>query len=328
MDKNQLKLLLDSAEGARKLRDQHRFDSNTIEAIQRFNSQIPSMARQIAESLPKIDLSIFVKSIQFTLPDFDYSQFIPKIDYSQLIKNYDFPLPKIDSLVLAKVYASQITSLQKIALDFARIHAVNLTKIRANAFLMSSSIESLINITALSNSFAVELASTIYRIIENSENDENNFSEFEHLIENKVKEQPNSKAGLDLIVFILTFLSFLVGSGQLYYAKLQYEDAKQSSEINDQRYSELLKILNRIAENLDEKSKNNKTSYIVQRTIGLKVKPKFKSNTIAVLYPNQQIQLVESSHKWVYVEYFDYLDGIPKYGWASKKYLVKIEKSK
>ncbi len=129
-------------------------------------------------------------------------------------------------------------------------------------------------------------------------------------------------------MFILTFLSLLASSGQFYYAKLQYDDAKQTSQINDQRFSELMKILSKIAENFDDKTANNKTSYIVQRTVELKIKPKFKSHTIAVLYPNQQVQLVESSHKWIYVEYFDYLDGIPKYGWANKKYLVRIEKSK
>lgn len=328
MDKNQLKLLSESAENARKIRDEYRFDFNKLEAVQNYNSQIPSLAQQIAESLPKIDLSHFVKSIQLTLPKIDYSQFIPKIDYTQLIKNYDFPLPKINSLFLAEVYGSQISSLQKIALDFAKIHAPDLAKIRANAFLMTSSIDIIKNIKELSNSFAVELASTIYRIIEDSKTDENAFSEFEDLVENKVKEQPNSKASLELIMFILTFLSFLVGSGQLYYAKLQYEDAKQSSKINDQRYSELIKILINIAENLGERSKKNETNYVVQRTVELKVKPKFKSYTIAVLYPNQEVQLVESSHKWIYVEYFDYLDGIPKYGWANKKYLVKIETSK
>ncbi len=328
MDKGQLKLLIESAENARKIRDEYVFEFSRIEALKIYNSQIPSLAQQIAKSLPKIDLSHFAKSIQFTLPKIDYSQFIPKIDYSQLIKNYNFPLPKINSSLLAEIYGNQIFSLQKIALEFTKIHAPDLAKIRANAFLMTSSIESIKNITKLNNSFAIELASSIYRILEGSENDKNNFSEFEDLVKAKVNKQPNSKASLELVMFILTFLSFLVGSGQFYYAKLQYDDAKLSSEINDQRYSELVKILNRIAENLDEKPVNNETIYVVQRTIKLTVKPKFKSYTIAVLYPNQQVQLVESSHKWIYVEYFDYLDGIPKYGWANKKYLVKLEKSK
>lgn len=325
MDKDQIKLLLESAEKARKIKDEYGVDFDKIKAIQNYNSQIPFLAQQIVANLPKIDLSYFARSVQFTLPEIDYTLLIPKIDYSQLIKN--FPLPKIDPSLLAKIYRNQISSLQKIAIDFAKIPAPDLAKIRANAFLMTSAIEGIKNITELNNSFAVKLASTIYKILESSENDENNFSEFEDFVEAKVKKQSDSKASMELIMFILTFLSFLAGSGQFYYSKLQYEDARISSEINDQKYSELVKILNRIAGTLDEKQVNSKTRYIVQRTVELKAKPKFKSS-IAVIYPNQEVQLVESSHQWIYVEYFDYLDGIPKYGWANKKYLVKLEKSK
>lgn len=328
MDKNQFRLLTEAAENARKIRETYGFDFDKIEALKLYNSQIPLLTQRIVESLPKIDLSHFVKSIQFTLPKIDFSQLIPKIDYLQSLSNYHIPLPKIESSLLATIYDAQVLSLQKIASDFAKIHASDLAKIRANAFLMTSSIESIKNITQLSNTFAVELASTVYRIIENSENAEKAFYDFESLVETRVSEQPNAKASLELIMFILTFLSLLAGSGQFYYSKLQYDEAKASSKINDQRYSELIGILSRITENLNEKDKKDTTNYIVRRTIELKVKPKFKSYTIAVLYPNQQVRLINSSHKWIYVEYFDYLDGIPKYGWANKKYLTRIEKSK
>lgn len=327
MDKNQLRLLMEAAENARKIRENYGFDFNKIEALQLNNSQIPLLAQRITESLPKIDLSHFVKAIQFTLPKIDFLQLIPKIDYLQSLNNYHISLPKIESSLLAKIYDAQVLSLQKIASDFAQIHASDLAKIRANAFLMTSSIESIKNITQLTNTFAVELASTIYRIIENSENAEEALNDFESLVETKVSEQPNAKASLELIMFILTFLSLLAGSGQFYYSKLQYDEAKASSEINDQRYSELVGILNRITENLNKKDEKNTTNYVVRRTVELKVKPKFKSYTIAVLYPNQQVQLINSSHKWIYVEYFDYLDGIPKYGWVNKKYLINLEKS-
>lgn len=146
MDKDQIKLLLESAEEARRIKDEYGDDFVKIKAIQNYNSQIPFLAQQIAANLPKIDLLYFAKSIQFTLPEIDYSLLIPKIDYSQLIKNFHFPLPKIDSSLLAKIYSSQISSLQKIAIDFARIHAPDLAKIRANAFLMTSAIEGIKNI--------------------------------------------------------------------------------------------------------------------------------------------------------------------------------------
>jgi hypothetical protein len=321
MDKEQLQILSEKAEAARKIREVYHFDF-----IQAYNSQISQLARQIIESLPKIDLSNFVRSIQLPIPKIDYSRLIPKTDYSQLIKNFQFQLPQVYSSLIDDIYRSQTLALQKFASDFARIHVPNLAKIRANAFLMTASLDSIRNIAELQNSFAIELASTIYRIIEENED---TINEFENLIETKLREQPNAKASLELIMFILTFLSLLVGTGQFYYAKLQYDDAKQSSQSNEQKFSDFIEILKRIAERLDEKpDEKDKTHYAVQRTVELKTKPKFNSSTIAVLYPNQQVKLVESSHKWIYVEYFDYLEGIPKYGWANKKYLVKIDKSK
>lgn len=45
---------------------------------------------------------------------------------------------------------------------------------------------------------------------------------------------------------------------------------------------------------------------------------------VAVLYPNQKVRLEKSAHRWIYVEYFDYIEGIPKMGWVNKKYLKML----
>ena len=138
VDINKLKLLADAAEKSKKLEE--------------LNIQTPNLAllnQQLLESLPKIDFSEVVKSLQINIPKIDFAQFlpkidyshlIPKIDYSQLLRNYQIPLMNINPLLLNDIYIGQFALLQNIASDFAKIHASNLTKIRANAFLTALSI--------------------------------------------------------------------------------------------------------------------------------------------------------------------------------------------
>lgn len=65
--------------------------------------------------------------------------------------------------------------------------------------------------------------------------------------------------------------------------------------------------------------------YIVKRTVNLRASNSTKSSIISLLYPNQRVELIERNSKWIYVKYFDYIDGVPKMGWVYKKYL-RMEK--
>jgi hypothetical protein len=334
MDKKQLEHLFKAAKDARRIGEMYNFtpkiqEIHKLYSIQnsfmtdQFRDSIISISQSMTINLPIIDLSHFNQSLQAS---------ISKIDFTVFSKNIGESVVKAS--LLSNIYEEQIQGFVKALSEISLAYASNIAKIRANAFLVTSALESIRNIPTLNYSFAAELATLLQRTIEATDEDKDIINEFENLVENKIKNQPNSKASLELIMFILTVLSFLTGSGQLYYAKLQYDDGKQSSQSNDQRFNQLVEILERIANNLENTTNETSTFYIVNRTVELKLRPKFKSSTIAVLYPNQQVRLVQNSdivknpHKWVYVEYFDYLEGIPKYGWANKKYLIKVEKSK
>lgn len=65
--------------------------------------------------------------------------------------------------------------------------------------------------------------------------------------------------------------------------------------------------------------------YVVEREAKLKNHPRPKSPTIQLLSPNQRLKLVKSKGKWIYVEYFDYIEGVPKTGWVLKKYTKRID---
>src|SRR6266404_2352705 len=66
------------------------------------------------------------------------------------------------------------------------------------------------------------------------------------------------------------------------------------------------------------------TYYVVEREVVIRLKPVNRSAPVAALYPNQIVRLVQPNLQWIYVEYFDYIEGLPKLGWVNKKYLRKI----
>ncbi|MFC1591247.1 SH3 domain-containing protein [Thermodesulfobacteriota bacterium] len=67
------------------------------------------------------------------------------------------------------------------------------------------------------------------------------------------------------------------------------------------------------------------TLYVVKRDVRLRVKPTTKnSQIITVLHSNQIVTLLKRNKKWIYVEYFDFIEGIPRTGWVYKKYLKKV----
>jgi uncharacterized protein YgiM (DUF1202 family) len=49
-----------------------------------------------------------------------------------------------------------------------------------------------------------------------------------------------------------------------------------------------------------------------------------KSSIIAKLHPNQKVALIRSQQEWIYVEYFDYIEAIPKMGWVYEKRLKRL----
>lgn len=109
-----------------------------------------------------------------------------------------------------------------------------------------------------------------------------------------------------------------------------YSDSIQESHLSD-KISELgrnfkgeLEKLYPHKEERKEEEKETSVYYVVQRSVNVRNKPSTKKSIIIdILYPNNKVRLVKSKHRWIYVEYFDYAEGIPKYGWVYKKYLKR-----
>ena len=85
--------------------------------------------------------------------------------------------------------------------------------------------------------------------------------------------------------------------------------------------------MRQVVENTAHKSSgvSNELYYEIQRETVLKASPSFKAETINTLIPKSQAKILFRNHKWVYVECFNYLEGVSQYGWINKKYLRKIK---
>lgn len=261
-----------------------------------YGQQIRAM-QQFKLNIPKIELS-HLRKIQEDIRAFQ--------------KSVGYELSQIAEI--SRLYNSQFKEIQQTIAEFSKTTHHNLSHIRANAVLLSISLKQIASLPEFQESFAGEIAFALQKAIEvEPGGNQEAFEEFENFVEEIIKKQPDANSRLAVLNLIIAILALLtgtaLGTGQFYYSRLQYFEAVEQRKVNE-------------AKAIEDKS----IYYAVKRKLELKVNPKFQSSTIAVLYPNQIVRLVKRQHKWIYVEYFDYLEGIPKNGWVNKKYLTKIEK--
>jgi hypothetical protein len=136
------------------------------------------------------------------------------------------------------------------------------------------------------------------------------------LVISKCKElTPNSINYWAMFNFALSIFFFLY---PLYVA--QQSENRVMDSVNQTRIEMLEKV-----ESLKPSDDICDVYYVVERKVKLKTQPRSKSPNIEVLSTNQRLKLLKSKGKWIYVEYFDYVEGIPKTGWLLKKYAQRLE---
>lgn len=179
---------------------------------------------------------------------------------------------------------------------------------------------------AINTTFAGTLAEALRHALK--VRDEESFDRVEALINDKFADLPhNEVASEGAWRTFLTILAVLIAFGSLSTDIYQAINTHESSNTQSTQFQQLTDLLKQIAINIELRipEKDENIYYVVERQVPIQIKPKFKSPTIAVLFPNQKVRLVRDNHKWIYVEYFDYLEGIPRYGWTNKKYLKKLK---
>jgi hypothetical protein len=232
-------------------------------------------------------------------------------------------------------------AVQRVVSTFDRLNLLQLGSIAGSAGLAALSftnpaLESVFS----SDSFARLVADSVRSILQTHTFDASAFEGLEELIEEKIAELPGDKVtaqGLYRIIFEIVLVLLAVGADvggtvyQVHVAKqLANEQNKQQIAIEakeDARSAQWREFLKQIAENTAKlvPEKDSGKYYLVEREVVLRVKPQPKTPKIVVLFPNQRVLLVKDNHKWIYIEYFDYLEGVPRYGWAMKKYFRRTD---
>ena len=230
----------------------------------------------------------------------------------------------------------QLDAVRKAVSTFDRLNLAQLGSIAGSASLVALSFNNPVLESAFaSNSFARIVADSVRSALQSETFDASALQEVEELIAEKIGELPRDKVtahGLYTIVLEIVLVLLTVGveiggvAYQVQVAKLLADEQnKQQIAENtkqDAKWTQALDFLKQTAENTARLVPETDPGkyYIVDREVVLRVKPQSKGTKIVVLFPNQRVLLVKDNHKWIYIEYFDYLEGIPRYGWAMKKY--------
>lgn len=135
---------------------------------------------------------------------------------------------------------------------------------------------------------------------------------------------PGKVTARSMFWFVITISGWLMSALQIYN---YYHDKAVAETQPRYEYSKEFEAatqeLKKAIEKLDAGASQD-ILYVVERAATLRISPKAKSATVAVLPPNQVVSLRTSKHQWIQVEYFDYLEGYSKTGWVLKKYLKRI----
>jgi hypothetical protein len=183
-------------------------------------------------------------------------------------------------------------------------------------------IDNNINLGYFPQSFAAEILSTLSTIEEPTDEQslQNFIAGLENLltsIVNKCKELAvDPTTYWAMVKFALTIFTFLY---PLYEGQ---QTEKRIVDSVNQTQTQILKEVEKL-----KPAEVKEVYYVVEREAKLKSHPRPKSPTIQILSPNQRLKLVKAKGKWIYVEYFDYIEGIPKTGWVLKKYTNRIDLS-
>jgi hypothetical protein len=197
----------------------------------------------------------------------------------------------------------------------------NLTTARA-FFEVKHFIDSNIYFGYFGQSFAAEIFETLSRIEEPTDEEslQNFIASLESLLSlviHKCKELgTNPTTYWAMVKFTFAIFVFLYPL---------YEGQQTEERVIDSVRQAQTQILEEVEKLKPPKVKVNEISYVVERKVELKIRPQSKSATIQILSPNQTIKLIQAKGKWIYVEYFDYIEGLPKTGWVLKKYTRRLK---
>jgi Fe2+ transport system protein B len=242
----------------------------------------------------------------------------------------------INSNLNTAIFASSLRSEELNLLKQYRFELPEFPKVNLSAQTLSNLAEILNqsriweSLDLLRNTYVGSLASSMREAIVDSSSNEEVIEKIESLYEEKVASLPQNQFLREFFLNQFFAILFLVIS--MWFS--HYLSQQSSAELR-MLFGQAFERLERVEDKLEKTEKSDlehseaeeiEIYYIVQRTVSVKSRPEFKSFTIDYLSLDTKVRLIKSKHKWIYIEYIDYLEIIPRYGWVNKKYLNRLEK--
>lgn len=139
-------------------------------------------------------------------------------------------------------------------------------------------------------------------------------SEVEKLLIEQIAKNDPSYVGSSFFQNLLFFILSIIFT--VYQGIIQEENIINNISSSEQR------IVEKIERITPKVSPSEKNIYIVRTKLNVRNQPSSKSIILDCLFPNNKVEFIKADGYWFYVQYFDFLDGLPKHGWIFSKYLI------
>lgn len=108
-------------------------------------------------------------------------------------------------------------------------------------------------------------------------------------------------------------------------------EARTSAEISafekhtSEKLGAMAKLMERVVEIAEQEVRAETDMVVRERVARIWAEPRRGAGVVAEAFPNQVVTLLEERGKWIKVEYYDWLAGDERTGWALKKYFARAE---
>jgi hypothetical protein len=159
----------------------------------------------------------------------------------------------------------------------------------------------------------------------------------ERLFEERIRSNPHGIISFDgilgIFVDVILFILGLIISNQsdkLFLSELDNTRSSIERHMDEKRESiinELREFKNNVFTEIDglkPKKEEYKIFYVATRTVNVRSDPSKNSCAIGRIGQNNKVGLIASKENWLYIKYFDFIDGIPKMGWVYAEYMKRL----
>lgn len=139
-------------------------------------------------------------------------------------------------------------------------------------------------------------------------------STIEELFESQIQKNPSSIVGSSSFQNLLYFLLSIMIT--VYLGTQQESNIINSINVTGRKLEQKIEKITPL--------KENAKVYLVRTKLIVRKNPNSRSIILDTLFPNNKVEVFKKENDWFYVEYFDFVEGLPRTGWIYSKYLIKV----